>query len=95
MNKNVIFLTLVQESGSEKLNWHLQNQESGSSAFVAAIVAVAVRAFTANAAQQATNDAHQHEQQCRTDAQQCVIHVNVVLLDICVGRVEMIVHGAR
>lgn len=73
----------------------LQDEESGTGALIAAIIAVSVRTLAADAAQQAAHHAHQNQQQRRADGQQGVVNVNVVLLDVIIGSVEVLGHGAR
>lgn len=72
----------------------LQNEESRSGALVAAVVAVAVGPLAADAAQEPAHHAHQHQQQHRADAQQPVVAVDVVLLDVRVGLPEVVLGRA-
>lgn len=65
------------------------HEEARSSPLRAAIVAVAIRSFTANAAQQSERDEHENDEQNGADDEPAVIAINAVLSDVIVGGVEV------
>lgn len=70
---------------------NLQYQKPCASPFITAVITIAIRPFATNATEQTADDAHQHEQQCRANAQQSVIDINIIFVDVLIGRIQMII----